>query len=94
MWILNYFNWAGTSAEFKEFVNTVKSEFAKSEGVSFLGVFMPTSEWHYVMVWDVTTYEKLMQTYKAYFEKYGQFKMSLAKLELFHTLEEVPFLMS
>ncbi len=92
MWILHYFNWAGTPAEFKEFTNTVKTEFAKSEGVNLLGVFTPTSEWHYVIVWDVTAYEKLLKTYKTYSENYGPFKMSLGKLELFHTLEEVPFL--
>jgi len=92
MWILHYFNWAGTPAEFKEFANTVKTEFAKSEGVSLIGIFIPTSEWHYVIVWDVMTYEKLLQTYKSYSEKYGPLKMSLGKLELFHTLEEVPFL--
>ena len=92
MFVLHYFNWAGTSEEFKEFASRVKSQVEGVEGVNLVGLFIPTSEWHYVIVWNVTTYEKVLQTYKAYSEKYGSLKISIGKLELLHTLEEVPFL--
>jgi hypothetical protein len=90
--VLTYFNWAGASEEFKEFANRVKNEFSRAEGVSLVGIFVPSSEWHYVLVWNVVNYEKVLQTYKAYSEKYGHLKVSLGKVELFHTLEETPFL--
>jgi hypothetical protein len=92
MWVLHYFNWAGTSEEFKEFAGRIKSQVDGAEGVNLLGIFVPTSEWHYVIVWDVTSYEKVLQTYKAYSAKYGLLKHSLGKLELFHTPKEIPFL--
>ena len=92
MLVLNYFNWAGTSVEFKEFCNRVKSQTDKSDGVKLVGVFIPSSEWHYVIVFDVTDYEDVLETYKTYSEKYGALKISLGKLELFHTLEEISFL--
>jgi len=90
--VLHYLNWAGTADEFKEFASRLKSQVSGMEGVSLSGIFIPTSEWHYVVVWDVTMYEKVLQMYKTYSEKYGPLKISLGKIELFHKLEEIPFL--
>jgi hypothetical protein len=90
--VLHYFNWTGTSEELKEFVNLVKNLAVGLGGISLLGIFIPTSEWHYVIVWNTTTYEEALQTYKKYSEKYGPLKISLGKIEMFHTLEEIPFL--
>ncbi len=92
MLVLSSINWAGTSDEFKEFVDRVKTIGEGMEGVSLVGVFIPTSEWHYVVVWNVNAYEKVLQTLKAYSEKYGRIKISLGKIELLHTLDEIPFL--
>jgi len=44
------------------------------------------------MVWNATSYEKALQAFKTYLEKYGRPKTSLGKVELFHTSEELPFL--
>jgi hypothetical protein len=90
--VLHYLNWAGTSGEFKEFARLLKSQVGAVEGVRLLGIFVPTSEWHYVVVWDVKMYENVLQIYKTYSEKYGPLNISLGKIELFHTLEEIPFL--
>jgi hypothetical protein len=90
--VLHYLNWAGTPAEFKEFVSQLKSQVGKAADVSLLGIFIPTNERHYVVVWNVSMYEKVLQMYKSYSEKYGPLKLSLGKIELFHTLEEIPFL--
>ena len=92
MFVLHYFNWAGTPEEFKEFEKIVKGQFDKTEGVNLVGIFIPTSEWHYVIVWNSTTYEQVLQIYRTYAEKYGPLKIALGKLELLHTLEEIPFL--
>lgn len=92
MLVLHYLNWSGTSAEFKAFREQMKNQANEMEGIKLVGIFIPTSEWHYVIVFDTTTYEKVLQTYKAYAEKYGALKTSLGKLELFHTIEEIPFL--
>jgi hypothetical protein len=90
--VLYYFNWAGTSEEFKEFAGRAKSQVEGVEGVNLVGIFFPTSEWHCVMVWNATSYEKVLQSFKTYMEKYGRPKTALGKIELFHTPEELPFL--
>jgi hypothetical protein len=90
--VLFYFNWAGTADEFKEFAGRMKNQGDGVEGINLAGIFIPTSAWHYVMVWNSTSYEKALQTLKLYSEKYGHLKISLGKTELFHTFEELPFL--
>lgn len=87
MMVLFYFNWAGTEDEFKQFADRIKSSVA--EGVSFVGLFIPTSEWNFVVVWNTKTYEAVLQTINQYVDKYGSLKMSLAKAEVLHTFEEL-----
>ncbi len=89
MLFLYYFNWAGTSDEFREFVVQIKSIIKVTEGVEFRGLFIPTSEWNYVLVMKATNYEKSLQVMKTYIEKFGWAKASLAKAEVFHTFEEL-----
>jgi hypothetical protein len=88
---LYYFNWAGTSEEFKEFAERMKTIIGGTEGVEFSGLFIPTSEWHYVLVMKATKYEKTLQVMKTYIEKFGWSKTSLSKVELLHTFEELGF---
>jgi hypothetical protein len=87
--MLYYFNWAGTSEELREFAGRMKSIIDGTEGVEFSGLFIPTSEWHYVLVMKATNYEKSLQVMKTYIEKFGWAKTSLAKAELFHTFEDL-----
>ncbi len=89
MLLLYYFNWAGSSEEFKEFAERMKSLIKGTEGVEFSGIFIPTSEWHYVLIMKSTNYEKSLQVMKKYVEKFGWAKTSLAKAELLHTFEEL-----
>ncbi len=91
MLVLYYFNWIGTSEELKEFVGRAVSKDESIEGVEPLGVFAPSSEWNFVMVMKVTSYDKAMQNFKKYMEKYGRPKTSLGKIELFHTFEELGY---
>ncbi len=89
MLFLYYFNWSGTSEELREFAERMKSIITGTEGVEFSGIFIPTSEWHYVLVVKATNYEKSLQVMKTYIEKFGWSKTSLAKAELFHTFEDL-----
>ena len=89
MLFLYYFNWSGTSEEFTEFTARMKSIIKETEGVEFSGIFIPTSEWHYVLVIKATNYEKTLQVMKTYIEKFGWSKTSLSKVELFHTFEDL-----
>ena len=59
------------------------------EGVKFMGLFIPTTEWHYALVMDTPSYEKALQVMKTYVKKFGWGKASLAKVELLHTFEEL-----
>ncbi len=87
--MLYYFNWAGTPEEFKEFAGRMKSIIDGIEGVEFSGLFIPTSEWHYVLVVKATDYAMALQVMKTYIEKFGWAKTSLAKTELLHTFEDL-----
>lgn len=89
MLTLYYFNWAGTPEELKEFVDGMKNIIHDTEGVEFNGLFIPTSEWHYVLVMKATDYAKTLHVMKTYIEKFGWAKTSLAKAELLHTFEEL-----
>ena len=89
MLFLYYFNWAGTPEEFRQFAKRMKSIIKGTEGVEFNGFFIPTSEWHYVLVMKATNYEKSLQVMKTYIEKFGWAKTSLAKAELLHTFGDL-----
>ncbi len=89
MLFLYYFNWAGTPEELREYAGQMKSIIKEMEGVEFTGLFIPTSEWHYVMVMKTSSYEKSLQVMKTYVKKFGWGKASLAKVELLHTFEEL-----
>jgi hypothetical protein len=87
--MLYYFNWAGTPEELREFAGRMRRIIEETEGVEFSGLFVPTSEWHYVLVMKAKSYEKTLQVMKIYIEKFGWAKTSLAKAELLHTFEDL-----
>ncbi len=89
MLTLYYFNWAGTPEELREFADRMKKIIDEINGVEFSGLFVPTSEWHYVLVMKAADYGKTLQVMKTYIEKFGWAKTSLAKAELLHTFEEL-----
>ena len=92
MLVLYYFNWKGTPEESEKFFGQVKNIIDGIDGVNLTGIFLPTSEWHYVMVIESTSYEKIMRIFRTYFGKeYGCWKTSLGKIELLHTFEEIGF---
>ncbi len=89
MLLLYYFNWAGTPEELMEFAERMKSIIERTEGVEFNGLFIPTSEWHYVLVIKAKSYDTALQVMKAYIEKFGWAKIALAKAEVLHTFEDL-----
>jgi len=89
---LYYFRWTGTAKELKEYVGRVNEISDGIEGASFKGVFAPTSEWNGVLLIEGTSFDKIMEGYKAYLKKYGAHpKIPLAKLELLLAFEELGY---
>lgn len=89
MLILYYFNWAGTAEELKEYTGRCKSVCDGIKGVDLKGVFGPTSGWNFVQLFGATSYEKGLEIMRTYRKKYGPPKITLAKAEILHTLEEL-----
>jgi hypothetical protein len=89
---LYYFNWTGTAKELKEYIGRVNEIANATEGARFKGVFAPTSEWNGVLLFEGTSFDKILGVYKAYLKKYGSHpKVPVAKLELLLTFEEVGY---
>jgi hypothetical protein len=90
--VLYYFRWTGTAKELKEYVDIVNELADEIEGVNFKGIFSPTSELNCVILFEGTSYEKVLGLYKAYMMKDGpQSKIPVAKVEVLHTLEELGY---
>lgn len=89
---LYYFRWTGTSKELKEYVGRVQKVADGIEGASFKGVFIPTSEWNGVLLFEGTSFDNVLKVYKAYIKKYGANpKIPVAKIESLFTFEEVGY---
>lgn len=89
---LYYFRWIGTPEEFKEYIGRIMSISEGIEGVEFKGVFLPSSEWNAVSLFEATSFERALEVYKTYMTKYGSHpKIPLAKLELLYTFEELGY---
>jgi len=86
---LYYFNWAGTLGELKEYIGKMKSICDGIKGVELKGVYTPTSEWNYVFLLEMTSYDKGLEVLKTYMKKHGHPKYTVGKVEIFHTLEEL-----
>jgi hypothetical protein len=86
-----YFRWVGTGGEFNEYVGRIMT-ISKDLGVDFKGVFVPTSEWNAVLLFEGPSFDKAMEIYKTYIQKYGAHpKIPVAKLELLYTFEELGY---
>ena len=92
MLVLYYFRWVGTPEELKEYGDRAKSICDGIEGVDLKGVFAPSSEWSSVTLLEAVSYEKVLEAYRTYIQKYGPHpKETLSKIELLHTFEELGF---
>jgi hypothetical protein len=92
LFVLYYFRWTGTAAELKEYVERVNELTKKTEGVDLKGVFTPTSEWNAVILFEGTSYQKVLEIYKAFMQKHGPNpKIPVGKVEVLHTFEELGY---
>ena len=91
MLVLFYFNWIGTPEELKKFTERATGIINGIEGVKLCGIFVPTSEWNFVLVVRATSYDKAMSFYKIYMKKYGRPKSSSGRIELLHKFDEVGY---
>ena len=91
MLAMYYFRWVGMSEEFKEYVGRIMT-ISKDLGVDFKGVFAPSSEWNGVLLFEATSFDKVMEVYKTYIQKHGtQSKIPVAKVDLLYTFEELGY---
>lgn len=92
MFVLYYFRWIGTAEELKEYVDDIKELANGINGVNFSGIFSPTSAWNCVILFEGTSYDKVLGLYKAYTAKHGVHpKIPVGKVEVLHTLEELGY---
>jgi hypothetical protein len=89
---LYYFRWTGTSEELKEYIGRISEIANRVEGAGFKGVFTPISEWNGVLLFEGTSFDKIMEIYKEYIKKFGAHpKIPVAKVELLFTFEETGY---
>ena len=92
MLTLYYFNWVGTPEELKEYVGRIKSISDGIDGLNFKGVFAPSSEWNFVLLFESATFEKALECYRTYMKKFGPSgKIPLEKTEILFTFEELGY---
>ena len=61
MWIIQYFDWAGTMDELEKFDKEVEKSCGEAEGVTFKGRFGPhNAKYHWVYLYKVESYNHFM----------------------------------
>lgn len=89
---LYYFRWVGTSEEFSEYMDRVKGIADGIDDVDFKGVFVPTSEWNVVTLWEAPSMDRALEVYRTYMQKHGPHpKIPVAKMELLYTFKELGY---
>ena len=93
MYFLYYIKWLGTSGEFEKYLGRVETIINGIEGVKYLGVFAPSSEWNFAFLFETSKFENGLEIYRTYMKQYvGENPLVLVgKLELLFTLEEIGF---
>ena len=80
----------GNSRRAKKHVKRGKEITNKTEGVELKGIFTSTSQWNGVLLFQGTSYQKILDIYKAYMQDYGPNpKIPIVKVEVLHTFEEL-----
>ena len=89
---LYYFRWTGTAEDLKEYVGRINEIANSTEGASFKGVYTPTSAWNGLLLFEGTSFDKILEIYKLYVKKYGAHpNVPVAKVEALFTFEEVGY---
>ena len=64
MYGIVYFNWSGSNEEFEEAMTTLKTVSKKFDGLEFVDVFIPSSEWNYAALIKFKKFETFIQYIK------------------------------
>ena len=88
MLILFYVRWSGTTEELKEFLRRMGDICDKMEDIELKGVYTPTSAWNAVLFFEAIRFEKGIEAYRTYHQKFGAPKIREGKSELLYTFEE------
>jgi len=86
--ILFYIRWNGTTKELKDFLGRMRNICDEIEDIELKGVYTPTSEWNAVLLFEAIRFEKGIEAYRTYHQKFGSPKIPLGKAELLYTFEE------
>jgi hypothetical protein len=71
MIILYSYRWTGTQDENEGFLNRLREIFKAIEGVTFRGSYLPNTEFSAKLILETETFEKALQGYYEYQNKYG-----------------------
>ena len=92
MFLLYYIRWIGTATELKEYVGRITEVTTKIDGVNYKGIFSPTSEWNFVLLFEGESYNKVLEVYKTYMMQHGpRPKVLVGKVEVLHEMDELGF---
>lgn len=88
MLVLFNLRWAGTPEEFQEYMGRVKSLCEEIEGITFLGVFIPQTEWDYTIVVEAESLDLDMEFNRRFLQKYGWPPFTSTAWTYLHTFED------
>lgn len=95
MLMLYSMKWIGTYNEFKQYLESVKDVSEAVTGMTFKGVYIPSDEWNYTLIFDLDQYANALEGYQTFIKKYLQpdvrSNIAYAKWTLLHTFEEIGY---
>ena len=95
MLMLYSLKWIGTYNEFKLYLERVKDISGVVAGMTFKGVYIPSDEWNYTLLFDLDHYENGLEGYQIFIKKYlhpdVRSNIAYAKWTLLHTFEEIGY---
>ena len=95
MLMLYSIQWIGTYNQFKQYLENVKALSSTIAGVTFKGVYIPSDEWNYTLLFELDQYANSIQLYQTFVKKYLQpdnrSNIALGKWTLLHAPEELGF---
>jgi hypothetical protein len=95
MLMLFNMQWIGTYNQFTQYLENVKKLSNTITGVTFKGVYVPSDEWSYTLLFDLDRYANMVQLYHTFVKKYLQpdsrSNIALGRWTLLHTPEELGY---
>lgn len=95
MLMLYSIKWIGTYNQFKQYIERVKQVSSAVKGMNFKGVYIPSDEWNYTLLFDLDQYANALEGYQAFVKKHLQAdvrsNIAYTKSTLLHTFAELGY---